>query len=209
MLPTERQIAQLRERVGFRLLDVRLHPAAVRKRSPALKIDLNGIAPGYAVDELAARFRMLGLDNFMIDIGGEVLARGRNASGARWRIAVERPQDTEPTPFKIIELDNRSVTTSGEYRHYFERDGRRYSHTIDPRSGHPIVSRGSVVVVGATSLEIDAWATALNVLGPDVGLELANKEGVAAMYLIVNGSRITERPSATFASRATLAEPKD
>jgi thiamine biosynthesis lipoprotein len=205
VLPTDSQLAALRDRVGYRLLEVRLEPAALRKQNPELTIDLNGIAPGYAVDLLAERFLAVGLQNFMIDIGGEVLARGRNASGAIWRIAVERPQDTEPEPFTILEIDNKSVTTSGEYRHYFERNGQRFSHTIDPRSGQPIASHGSVAVVGATSLEIDAWATALNVLGPEEGIKLAEKEGLAAMYLIVDGAQLDVRKSSTFdgATRST------
>jgi FAD:protein FMN transferase len=208
-LPTDLQIARLRDRIGYRLLDVRVAPtAALRKHQPELTIDVNGVAPGYAVDVLAARFIALGYHDFMIDIGGEVLARGRNASGALWRIAVERPQDTDPQPFTIIELDNRSVTTSGEYRHYFDRDGQRYSHTIDPLSGHPIPSHGSVAVIGATSLEIDAWATALNVLGPDKGLEVAEREGIAAMYVIVEGAELHARKSTAFKSSVALIETK-
>jgi FAD:protein FMN transferase len=205
-LPTEAQIAALQDRVGYRLLDVRLRPPALRKLHPALTIDVNGLAPGHAVDVLAERLKALGIQNFMIDIGGEVLARGRNASGSLWRIAIERPEDTQPAPFAIIELDNRSVATSGEYRHYFERDGKRYSHTIDPRSGHPIASRGSVAVVGATSLEVDAWATALNVLGPDAGHEIAEREGIAAMYLLVDDGRIQSRKSSRF-ERSVPLEP--
>jgi thiamine biosynthesis lipoprotein len=204
-LPSDAELAALRANVGYRLLEVRLQPAALRKQHPELTIDLNGIAPGYAVDLLAQRFAALGLENFMIDIGGEVLARGHNAKGATWRIAVERPHDAEPEPFTIIELDDKSITTSGEYRHYFERDGRRFSHTIDPRTGQPIENRGSVAVVGATSLEIDAWATALNVLGPEKGLRLAEKEGLAVMYLIVIGEKLDARKSSTFDAAAPAA----
>ena len=88
-------------------------------------------------------------------------------SGATWRIAVERPLDGNPRRSRSSSSTISSITTSGEYRHYFERDGQRYSHTIDPRTGQPIVSRGSVADRRRTSLEIDAWATALNVLGPE------------------------------------------
>lgn len=206
-LPTDAEIAALREGIGYRRLEVRFEPAALRKLVPTLTIDVNGIAPGYAVDMLAERFRALGLRNFMIDIGGEVLARGRNAADTPWRIAVERPADDQSqSPFTIVELEDRSVTTSGEYRHYFERDGQRYSHTIDPRTGHPIVSRGSVAVVGRTSTEIDAWATALNVLGPEEGLRLANADGIAAMYIVVDGDKLTARKSAAFEREVRLIE---
>lgn len=206
VLPTDAAISALREQVGYARLEVRLDPSALRKEHPNLSIDVNGVAPGYAVDVLAARFQKMGLMNFMIDIGGEVLARGRNARGDLWRIAVERPIDDEPTPFKIIELRDESVTTSGEYRHYFERDGHRYSHTIDPRSGQPILSRGSVAVVGGSSLEIDAWATALNVLGPDEGLKVADREGIAAMYVIAQDGALAARMSAAFRSQVRLVE---
>ena len=194
-LPTEEQIAALRERVGFERLEVRLHPAALRKQHAALMIDVNGVAPGYAVDVLADRFIDQGIENFLIDLGGEVVARGRNPDGVPWRIAVERPLDTEPTPFRVIELADRAVTTSGEYRHYYERDGKRYSHTIDPRTGHPIESRGSVAIAGDTALEVDAWSTALNVLGAQAGLELAEREGLAVMYVLVEGSELTAHKS--------------
>jgi thiamine biosynthesis lipoprotein len=203
-LPTDAAISALREQIGYVRLDVRLDPSALRKHHPKLTIDVNGVAPGYAVDVLAARFQAAGVNNFMIDIGGEVLARGRNARGDLWRIAIERPVDDEPTPFKVIELQDESVTTSGEYRHYFERDGHRYSHTIDPRNGQPIRSRGSVAVVGGSSLEIDAWATALNVLGPDEGLAIADREGVAAMYVIAEEGTLTARMSARFRSQVRL-----
>jgi len=207
-LPSASDLAALRERVGHRLLDVRLAPPALRKQHPALTIDVNGVAPGYAVDLLAKRFEALGVRDFMIDIGGEVLARGRNSRGERWRIALERPVDTEPTPFKILELEDASVTTSGEYRHYFDRDGQRYSHTIDPRSGRPIESFGSVCVVGASTLAVDAWATALNVLGPEEGLRLAEREGLAAMYVVVAGDRLEARMSPAFARDVKVFESK-
>jgi len=209
VLPTPTQLDAMREYVGYQLLDTRDDPAALRKRDPRVMLDVNGIAPGYAVDLIASRLRALGLENFMIDIGGEVLARGTNASGETWRIAVERPLDTEPTPFTIVELANRSITTSGEYRHYFERDGTRYSHTIDPRSAHPIESRGSVAIVGDSSAEIDAWATALNVLGPHAGIELAERESLSVMYVIVEGDALRARESSRFKRDVRRVETVD
>lgn len=187
-LPSDAEIASVREHIGHDKLQVRESPAALRKQSPGLTIDLNAIAPGYAVDLLAARLASLGLANFMIDIGGEVLARGKNAAGEAWRIAVERPVDTDPSPYAIVELQNSSVTTSGEYRHYIERDGHRYSHTIDPRTARPVEHKlVSVVVVGDTSMAVDAWATALNVLGEEAGYELAVQRGMPVMFIVAAG----------------------
>jgi thiamine biosynthesis lipoprotein len=209
VLPAEQALSVLRERTGYELLEVRLEQPALRKRHPELTIDVNGIAPGYAVDLLAERFVALGLKDFMIDIGGEVLTRGRNALGMAWQIAVERPVDDElPTPFTILQLENSSVTTSGEYRHYFERDGKRYSHTIDPRTARPIESFGSVCVVGSSTLLVDAWATALNVLGPEQGLALAEKEGIAAMYIVADGSELQAHASSEFRRVVKLVEPR-
>jgi thiamine biosynthesis lipoprotein len=190
-LPDEAKLAELRAQVGYQKLEARLQPAALRKSDASVHVDLNGIAPGYAVDLIAERFQAMHLSQFMIDLGGEVRAQGRNARGEIWRIAVERPIDTEPEPYAIVKLDDASVTTSGEYRAFFDRDGHRYSHTIDPRTGRPVEhSLASVVVVGSTTMDVDAWATALNVLGTDAGRELALKRGMPAMFIDVHGTEL-------------------
>lgn len=190
-LPDAAKLAELRARTGYRKLEARLQPPALRKSDASLQVDLNGIAPGYAVDLLAERFQSMHLSHFMIDLGGEVRAQGRNARGEAWRIAVERPVDAEPEPYAVVTLDNASVTTSGEYRHYFDRDGHRYSHTIDPRTGRPVEhSLASVVVVGPTTMDVDAWATALNVLGSEAGRELALKRGMPVMFIDVRGAEL-------------------
>ena len=179
-LPSAEQIARIGASVGFRKLHVRPDPPALRKDVAELAIDLNGIAPGFAVDLLADRLLALRVENFMIDIGGEIRARGRNARGEPWHIAIEHPVDTQRTPYAGVRLDGASVSTSGEYRDYYERDGRRYSHTIDPRTARPLDrAPGSVVVVAASTALADGWATALNVLGPRDGLG-ARREGAHA-----------------------------
>jgi len=184
-LPADDEIQQALARTGYRKLQVRASPAALRKEIPELTIDLNAVAPGYAVDLLAARFASMGIENFMIDIGGEVRARGRNARDQVWRIAVERPIDAEEEPYAVLRLNDLSVTTSGEYRHYVMRDGHRYSHTIDPRTGRPVEhALASVVVAAGTALQADAWATALNVLGEKAGYALAQERNMAAMFIV-------------------------
>jgi FAD:protein FMN transferase len=198
-LPLDATLATLRERVGYDKLHVRRDTPALRKDIPDLSVDLNGIAPGFAVDRLAERLRSMQIENFMIDIGGEVRTHGRNARGEAWRIAVERPTDSTPTPYAIVQLDDMAVTTSGEYRQYYVRDGRRYSHTIDPRTGRPVEhDLASVVVIGATAAHIDAWATAYNVLGADAGLELATKLGTPVMFIVSRGKRLESRMTPEF-----------
>lgn len=190
-LPDEARLADLKAHVGHEKLQARLKPPALRKSDAALKVDLNGIAPGYAVDLMAERLRSMKLAHFMIDIGGEVRAQGRNARGELWRIAVERPIDAEPEPYAIVQLDNAAVTTSGEYRAYYDRDGHRYSHTIDPRTGRPVEhSLASVVVIGPTSMYTDAWTTALNVLGTEAGRALAQKRDMPVMFIDLVGTEL-------------------
>ena len=174
VLPSTEQIAQIGAAVGHRKLHVRLDPPALRKDVAELSIDLNGIAPGFAVDRLADRLLAMHVDNFMIDIGGEIRTHGRNARGEPWHIAIEHPVDTQRAPYAGVWLAGASISTSGEYRDYYERDGRRYSHTIDPRTGQPLDrAPGSVAVIAESTALADGWATALNVLGPHEGLALA------------------------------------
>jgi thiamine biosynthesis lipoprotein len=188
VLPTAEQIETARARTGYRKLQTRTQPPALRKQSPDLTLDLNAVAPGFATDLLFEQLIAQGLDNVMVDIGGEVRARGRNAKGESWRIAVEKPVDAEPEPFAIVQLDDMAVTTSGEYRHYYLRDGQRYSHTIDPRTGRPVRhALASVVVVSSTAANADAWATALNVLGEEEGYALAAQRNIPAMFIVPKG----------------------
>jgi thiamine biosynthesis lipoprotein len=207
-LPDATKLAELRARTGYQKLEVRLQPPALRKSDASLRVDLNGIAPGYAVDLIAERFRSMHLSHFMIDLGGEVRAQGRNGRGEAWRIAVERPIDAEPEPYAIVKLDNGSVTTSGEYRHYFDRDGRRYSHTIDPRTGRPVEHNlASVVVIGSTTMDVDAWATALNVLGTKAGRELALKRSMPVMFIEVQGAELHSVTTPQFDSYVSSDKP--
>ena len=184
VLPTDQEIASLRSRIGYRMLHVRRDPPALRKDVAQLSIDLNGIAPGYAVDRLAERLLALRIDDFMIDIGGEICARGRNARGEPWHIAIEHPVDTQRTPYASVWLDAAAISTSGEYRDYYERGGKRYSHTIDPRTARPIDREpGSVVVIARSTAQADGWATAMNVLGPREGMELATRARMPVLFI--------------------------
>jgi len=193
-VPSDADIARARASVGFQLLEVRMNPPALRKVLPDLTVDLNAVAQGYTVDVMAQRFAAAGLTNFMIDVGGEVKAQGHNASGQFWRIAIERPINTDPQPYAIAQLDNSAISTSGEYRHFVDRDGHRYSHTIDPRTGRPVQhSLASVAVVAATAADADAWSTALNVLGETEGYALARQRGVAALFITDRNGALESR----------------
>ena len=182
--PAPETLARLLGEVGYARLELRPSPPALRKSTPGLEIDLDGIAPGWAVDRIAARFEALGIGDYLIELGGEVRARGTNTGGRRWRVAVETPQAGERQAYAVIELDGVGVSTSGDYRDYREVEGRRISHTIDPRSGAPVEhGLASVTVVHESVAAADAWATALMVLGPDEGMAMARRERLAALFI--------------------------
>ncbi len=184
-LPSEANITRLREAVNGERLQTRMDSPALRKLDATIRIDLNGIAPGYAVDKIASRLDALAVRNYMIDIGGEIRVRGRNSKGAPWRIAVELPEPGSRQPFTVLPLTDTAIATSGEYRHFRVMNGRRYSHTIDPRTGSPIArTSGSVVVVHEEAMYADAWATAFNVLGPVEGYELAMRLEIPVMFVV-------------------------
>jgi FAD:protein FMN transferase len=182
--PTPAEIEWLRESVGYRKLQSRLRPPALRKSVPTLHVDLDGIAPGIAVDRIADRLETHGIRDYLVELGGEVRARGRSPAGRPWRVAVEAPLTGQRQPYAIVELDRMGVSTSGDYRDYRELDGRRLSHTIDPRTAAPVVhGLASVTVLHPSTAAADAWATALMVLGPEEGMALARRLDLAVLFI--------------------------
>jgi thiamine biosynthesis lipoprotein len=156
----------------------------VRKAAP-VTLDLNGIAKGYGVDRLAETLHDHGVTDALVGIDGEMRAMGLRPDGAAWTIAVEAPDPERRAPHSILALQDAAVATSGDYRHWVEVQGRRLSHTMDPRRGAPLIaSLASVTVVARSCAEADAWATALMVLGPDRGAALARKRGLDALFLL-------------------------
>ena len=158
----------------------------VRKTRP-IAIDLNGIAKGYGVDQLALTLRDHGIADGLVGIDGEMRAMGLRPDGEAWSIAVEAPDANRRAPQSILALQDAAVATSGDYRHWIDVQGRRLSHTMDPHRGAPLLaSPASVTVVARTGAEADAWATALMVLGPDAGAALAARRGLDALFLLRN-----------------------
>lgn len=183
--PDEATIERLLEDHGYTHLELDAGDLTVRKDNPRLRCDLSAIAKGYAVDRVALRLVEYGFDSFMVEIGGEVRAAGRNAAGRSWRIGIERPDAGGGQIWASVALENAAMATSGDYRNYYERDGVRISHTIDPRTGRPIThSLTSVSVIHPSCMTADAMATALNVLGPEEGRELVEREGIAAFFIV-------------------------
>ena len=197
--PTEDQIARLRARVGYDKLQVDELTATVRKTDPGLACDLSAIAKGYAVDRVADLLAAEGFEHFLIEVGGEVRAAGTNERGEPWRVGIERPEPGAAAIQRVVGLSNLALATSGDYRNYYEFDGRRVSHTVDPRTGRPVAHRlASVSVLAPLCVRADGLATALEVLGPEAGYRLATDQGWAALF-------VTREEDGTFSERMTAA----
>jgi thiamine biosynthesis lipoprotein len=182
--PTDERLNAARNHVGYQKLDVRMEPPALRKQTEALEVDLSSIAPGYAVDRMAALLMEHEISDFMVEIGGEVRAAGRRGDGQPWRVAIERPLVDRREMQLALPLVDAAISTAGDYRKYFEHGGRRYSHIIDPATGRPVDhTLASVTVVANTCLAADGWDTPLLVLGPERGFQCAEKHGIAALFV--------------------------
>lgn len=181
--PSGRDIEEALAKVGYQALDIDC-AALELKKSKDIYVDLSAIAKGYATSELGKLLARQGYVDYMVEIGGELSVAGRNQSGTPWRIAIEKPIAGRAAQ-QILSLTDVSVATSGEYRNFVEVDGRKLSHTIDPKTGRSIFhSLASVTVVSESGELADGWATALNVLGDEKGYALANSLGIAAYFIV-------------------------
>ena len=190
-IPTDNEISGVLPDIGFAKIDV-VEPGLLVKKRAQITVDLSSIAKGYGVDVVADLLRSLGYKDYLVEIGGEIYAAGYRRDNSRWRIGINRPRPDAAfnAVYKVVALHNRGFATSGDYRNFFEVDGVRYSHVIDPRTGFP-VSNG-VVSVSITSTDCttaDGLATAVLVMGVEKGLELINRlDGV-------EGFIVVERPN--------------
>lgn len=185
--PSGAALRALVARTGWRKLALGPLGRTVRKSQPDVRADLSAVAKGYAVDLVARGLEQLGHTRFLVEVGGELRANGERPGGGAWRVAIEAPDAPADARriHRIVELRDVSMATSGDYRNYYERDGRRISHTIDPRTGRPIEHRlASITVIHPEAAWADAWATALDVLGPDEGYSLAASEHLAAYFIV-------------------------
>jgi thiamine biosynthesis lipoprotein len=178
-VPAADTLIALRARVDYRLLRLDAARRTVTKARPDLACDVSALVGGWAADRVAAAMVALGHPDALVDVGGEVAARGRRPDGSRWRVAVETPEPGKVGA--VVELENAAVATSGDYRNaWTDARGQRRSHIIDPRTGAPIAhSLASATVVDRDGAWADALATGLLVLGPDAGRALAAREGLA------------------------------
>ncbi|WP_392386868.1 FAD:protein FMN transferase [Marinomonas primoryensis] len=195
-VPSQVLIDEAKSRVGYHYLKLDGRKLTKEKN---IYVDLSSIAKGYGVDMVAQVLQDRGVENYLIEIGGEILSKGVKADGTSWKVAIESPAGGHGIVERIMSVTDIAVATSGDYRNYFEKNGVRYSHTISPKTGRPITHRlVSVTVVDKTTTMADGLATAITVLGPEKGFEFAQKNGVAAYLLVKTDFGFEERPSDAF-----------
>jgi len=181
---TDDEINRLMDRMGYAKLNLDLENGTVAKQIPELNCDLSAIAKGWASERIADALVDAGCTEYMVEVGGEVQAKGLNPGNVPWRIAIETPAIGRREVFAIAGLSDVGMATSGDYRNFYDVDGVRLSHTIDPRTGRPVAHNlGSVSVVHKSCALADAYATALMVMGADEGFGWAANEGIAAFFI--------------------------
>lgn len=195
-IPDEGQLQKVMSRVGFNFLKLDAKLSAISKTAD-IYLDLSSIAKGYAVDVVANLLEQQGVKNYLVEVGGEIRANGYKPGNESWRLAIESPTVEQRSVFKVIELTNAGLATSGDYRNYYEDNGIRYSHTIDPFTGKPVQHQlTSVSVVRPTSAEADAMATMFMVMGTERGYQFAVENSIAAYFIF--------RSDSGFQSKSTL-----
>lgn len=202
-VPPADDIALASEMVGFAKVESRSEGSALRKQAPGVRLDLSGVAKGFAVDLVADHLEESGIENYLVEVGGELRASGARPGGRSWRVGIEKPTLASGDIQQIVDLNGEAMATSGNYRIFFERDGRRYAHIVNPRTGRPIEhDLASVTVLAPTTLEADALSTALLVLGRDDGMALAREQNITAFFISGSEGAFAEAASPAFSRRA-------
>lgn len=161
-----------------------LNNDALTKTHDGTQMYLSAIGKGFGVDRLGDTVRSFGVANFMVEIGGDIITSGQNAEGMPWQIAIETPDARQRSFLKVLSVSDLGMATSGDYRNYFEQDGVRYSHILDAKTGRPVThATASVTVLTKNAMLADAWATALLVLGRERGMEIAERQNLAALFI--------------------------
>jgi thiamine biosynthesis lipoprotein len=212
-LPSDEELQQTLQLIGMDKV-ITVDATHLQKALPNLRVDLSSIGQGYSVERLAMLLESHQITNYIVEIGGELKVRGKKSDGTPWRIAMEKPISTERKVEKIAVFESgepMSLMPSGTYHHYFDSDGKRYSHILDARNGKPI--EHNTVVANAfieDSALADAWSTALLCLGSDEGMKVANENGIAALFIDQVGDKLVEKTSLPLNSfRAVKLEPAE
>jgi len=196
-IPSDDDISKVKKNIGLNKVLVDFKNSRIKKKSPNIYCDLSGIAKGFGVEKVGLFLESLGFDNYMVEIGGEVRTKGLNDKGEEWKIGISTP--TNDGLQKIINLSGYSMATSGDYLNYFEERGVRYSHTIDPRTGKPITHKlASVTVINKNCSHADAFATAINVMGPIDGYNFALEQKLPVFMIVREDNAFVELKTPQF-----------
>ncbi|MEC6906084.1 FAD:protein FMN transferase [Photobacterium piscicola] len=198
-IPTDKEVTTRLSEVGYQHVKV-LPDNKLIKDEAKLYVDLSSIAKGYGVDVVADYLKDdLHVKNFMVDVGGELRLQGKNQANVLWRIAVEKPVENERAVQEILQAGDMAIATSGDYRNYFDENGVRYSHLINPKTGRPIDNHVvSVTVIAPSCMTADAYATTFSVMGEDESIALANQENIPVMLIVKTKDGFVEYKSKTF-----------
>ena len=181
-VPSDELLARTKAKIGLRYLS--LNGNKLTKAIPELYVDLSTTAKGYGVDVVAELIEQRGIENYLVEIGGEMRIKGFKSSGELWHVAIEKPMSNERSVYQILVPKDNAVATSGDYRNYFEESGTRFSHIIDPDTGKPIHHKlVSVTVIHPSSMTADGLSTAMMVMGEEKAYKFATEHGIAA-YII-------------------------
>ncbi|MFV0360076.1 FAD:protein FMN transferase [Tropicimonas sp.] len=182
-VPADAEISAALEHVGQAEL-LSLDGGTLAKRDPLVSVNLSAIAKGYGNDAVAGALRELGVENYLVEIGGDLVAAGRNEAGETWKIGIETSETGSRSVEMVLPVGDLGMATSGDYRNFFEQDGVRYSHLIDPTTGRPITHRTtSVTVLAEDGMMADALATAMIVMGEEAGMKAAEANGLAVYFI--------------------------
>ncbi|WP_373240174.1 FAD:protein FMN transferase ApbE [Kluyvera ascorbata] len=201
--PSQAQINAAKARTGLEKLTVinRAGQQYLQKSIPDLYVDLSTVGEGYAADHLARLMVEEGISRYLVSVGGALVSRGMNGEGQPWRVAIQKPTDRENAVQAIVDINGHGISTSGSYRNYYELDGKRISHVIDPQTGRPITHNlVSVTVIAPTALEADGWDTGLMVLGTEKAQQVVREQGLAVYMIMKEGDGFTTWMSPQFSA---------
>ena len=192
-VPSEEQIEKRKKYIGYKNIRLKENPFAVKKLISEIYIDLSSIAKGFGVDKVSSFLDENNIQNYMVEIGGEVRTKGKKSKNGFWRIGIQYPDGSNRIA-KVVKLHDLSMATSGDYYNFFEINGKKYSHTIDPRTGKPVEHNlVSVSVITSQCMSADGLATALLVLGPVEGFNFALKEKLPVIMFINENEKFVEK----------------
>jgi thiamine biosynthesis lipoprotein len=203
-VPTQDEIVAVLPHVGMNLLEIDAVNNRIRKNDPKLKIDLSSIAQGYSVGVVAHHLEALGIKNYMVEIGGEMMVKGHKTNGDDWRIAIQTPKPLTREIEKILNVREQqgiAIMTAGTYQNFFEENGQTYSHILNPKTGRPITHQlHSVTVMHDDPTWADAWDTALLCVGKEEAARIAEAENLKVLLIYGDEGKLTEHMSKAFSA---------